>query len=476
MSISVQDREALAKLEQEFPGLIRDTNLLAEQVKKLQTTKVIPYDKRYEVANKEVPLHSLSSGLARNIRANNKKFFLAFEEALDNTYIINAFPHEATLFKVGVLYKLHLDEDPPSRVIEMLIAIRKTGLPDRFKYIEEEGKFRTASLMELAQQAYAEILSDSNVDIQQRFEASYEKIKKIYLGVRNPKQINVDDTQDNDINFPEIPNSLDEEARSCSAARKSIVLREYFNFTGSELTTLQSLIPEHQKNTGSIPFKGISLDEFMRACLSKQIPVKETRQSKLRIRIAAQKFILDGYDIFADALRAIQNDIKGQMFDSYLGYISYQADPDTIFNKIDKEHKKYQKERVTTEDCKLSGSELVNSFFTMASKKLNGCSAIEKSNAQKETKTKKSQFWSFNKKPLKLPEEQDPLKLQHQQQIKEMEKFQDSVEKSGAENMIIFPAKTEGEAGYYSIPKNSQVNEDTADACSVSSLSFAARH
>jgi hypothetical protein len=32
--------EELAKLDQEFPGLIKDTNLLAEQTKKLNTFKL----------------------------------------------------------------------------------------------------------------------------------------------------------------------------------------------------------------------------------------------------------------------------------------------------------------------------------------------------------------------------------------------------------------------------------------------------
>lgn len=55
-SISAQiDKAALKKLDEEFPALISETNILNEQVKKLSVIKITTIQERYEIANKEVP-------------------------------------------------------------------------------------------------------------------------------------------------------------------------------------------------------------------------------------------------------------------------------------------------------------------------------------------------------------------------------------------------------------------------------------
>jgi hypothetical protein len=477
-SVSLLDREVLAKLDQEFPSLIKDTNVLSEQVKKLQTFKVIPYQERYKVANEKVALPLLRPDLDKIIRAKNKIFFLAFEKALDSTSIIDAYPHEATLFKVGVLYKLYLHDDPSPRVIEMSIALREADLPDCFKYIEKDGKSRTALWMELAKQAYDEILNDFNLDTQQRFQASYEKFKKIYLELRGPKQVNLDNIPDNDINFPEIPDRLVNEPLNCSAVSqvKPSAVREYINFIGNELATLQFLIPEHKKNSIYIPeIGGLALDTLMQACLSKQKSIKEAKATELRKRTAADKFLLNVCDIVSDAQRAMHNDKKGQMFDPHQGYVSWKAQPGNLYAEITKLYERSQKDQLFTEKCTASGPELTEKFFAMAFKKLNLCLEAKREEAQETYKVEKKQSRLFNKKRLKsIKENVQQISEKYQQRILEMHDFQKVVEKIGAEHIKIFAAEDDNKASY-SVPKNFLVNANTANAALSSTPSAVRR-
>lgn len=398
---------------------------------------------------------------------NNKKFFFAFEKALDNTAIIDAHPHEATLFKVAVLYSLFYNEDPSPRVIEMSIALRKVDLSHQFKYIEENGNYREADYIELAQQAYIEVINIFDENARNRFEASYQKFKKVYLGVRNPKQINLDRFPANGVNFPEIPDNLLEEPQSQMSEDFSSKPsdRIYVNFEHNELTTLQFLIPEHKKNSVYIPaIGGLALDSLMRACLSKQISIKETKDTELRKRTAAEKFILNASGIVNDGLRAMHDDKTGKIFDPHQGYVGWKADPDNLLKEITKEHEKYQKEQIITQDCKLSSAELNNTFFVQVMAVLKQALANElKTLREKYEKTKlKTSF--FDKRKLKNQYEEDQIEVnkKYQQAITEMENFKRIVEQVDAENIMIFAAEAGGKASY-SLPKDSLVNDDKAN-------------
>lgn len=461
--------EELAKLDNEFPSLIKDTNLLAEQVKKLSTFKIVPYPERYKVANEKVSLVSLSPDLDSIIRAGNKKFFVALEEALDNIAIIDAYPHEATLFKAGVLYKLFLDEDPSPRVIEMSIALREADLPDGFKYIEEEHKFRKARWMELGQQAYAEIINSNNENAKQRFEASCKNLKKFYLGLMDAKQINVDDILDNDIIFPEIPNTLSKNQlnhKNDSLLSKEST-RKYVNFTGNELDTLKRLIPSHQKNTVFIDdISGIALKTYMQACLSTQTTVNEYNDTELRKRTAAEKFILKGINIFGEAQRAMNEDKTGKMFDPHQGYVSSKATPESILKEINKEGGIFQKALIIITEYKLVGPELIEKFFNKAFMMLN----LELSNKLKEVlSSKEYDKIQKNTDNFNINKIEKYLKYSELGNYKkawiEMQKFQAIVTKVGAEHIKIFAAESGGKASY-SIPNPEAEKKDAAESVS----------
>lgn len=210
----------------------------------------------------------------------------------------------------------------------------------------------------------------------------------------------------------------------------------------------------------------------MRDCLSEQISVKQTKESELRKRTAADKFLLNVCDIVGDAQRGMQSDKKGQMFDPHQGYVSYKADPDNIFNDIQKEHKKYQEEQLITEDCKLSDSELTEKFFVKAFKTLNLCLETERKNSQGSFKFAKGKSSLFNKEPLKLhKQEAERMERKYQQRIQEMQNFQKIVAKVGAEHIKIFAASDISNASY-SIPNDVQLNDDTTTnaASSISSM------
>lgn len=107
-AINVASRTTLEELDKGFPNLISETNILAEQVKKLSIFKITSYEDLYKKPCELVP----DSDLKVNPK-KNKKIFFGLAKALNNTHIIDAYPHEATLLKVAVLYKLFLKQDPP---------------------------------------------------------------------------------------------------------------------------------------------------------------------------------------------------------------------------------------------------------------------------------------------------------------------------------------------------------------------------
>lgn len=456
--------EELAKLDNEFPSLIKDTNLLAEQVKKLSAFKIVPYPERYKVANEKVSLVSLRPDLGSIIRARNKNFFLALEEALDNTTLIDAYPHEATLFKAGVLYKLFLDKDPSPRVIEMSIALREDDLPDGFKYIQEEHKFKKARWMELGQQAYAEIINSNDENAKQRFEASCESLKKFYLGLRNAEQINVDDILDNEIIFPEISNTSPENQlnHKNDSLLPKVSTRIYVNFTGNELDTLKHLIPSHKKNTVFIEdIGGIALDTFMRACLSTQTTVNEYNDTELRKRTAAERFILKGSSIFGEAQRTMNEDKTGKMFDPHQGYVSSKATPESILKKINEEGEIFQKALIIITECKLVGPELIKRFFN---KVFNMLKLKVSNNLKKELSSKQYEKIQKNTDDFNIDKIEKYLGNYKKTWI-EMQDFQVIVTKVGAEHIKIFAAEPGGKASY-SIPNPETEKKDAAQSVS----------
>ncbi len=85
--VNNNDRETLAKLDKEFSNLIREVNILREEFKKINAYTKIDYQVLYENACKRVP------GVLEVNPKINKKFFYALSEGLDNTHIIDAYPH-----------------------------------------------------------------------------------------------------------------------------------------------------------------------------------------------------------------------------------------------------------------------------------------------------------------------------------------------------------------------------------------------
>lgn len=456
------DKEALKRLDSEFPRLITDTNLLAEQTKKLLTIKVIAFEERYKEANKRVPLPTFKSYFKHIMEEKNKKFFFEFEQALDNTFIIDAYPHEASLFKVGVLYRLYLYEVLTRRLIEMSIALREADLPDRFKYIEEEGKFRKARWIELAKQAYDEIMNGSDENAKQRFRESCDKFIKIYLGLNAPKQVSLDESE-NDIKFPEIPLSTGftlNQSDIHPLTQQSE--REYINFSDGVLSTLKSIIPPHKKSTLYLPEvgKGYVLTKFMRECLSRQFSAK-IETSDLRKRTAAYKFIHKSSRVLNKAHVVMDNDQCGITFSPHEGYVSYDADPENIFKEIKKEYESYKEELIVIENCQLSDPELTKKFFEKVSKVLYHCLESEQEAINEKYKNTVKKIGFFEKGKLKIQRDKSLRrnKEKNLQDINEWRKFHIIVEKIGAEHINIIDASFG--KGVYSIPKALLFNDET---------------
>lgn len=448
MNIIAQNKknsEILKELDQMFPKLIADTNQLSEEVKKLSMIKLPDYEERYKVADEKVTYLLIKPYFDKILRVKHKKYFFAFEKALDNTYIIDAYPHEATLFKVAVLYSLYLSDVLIRRPIEMSIFIRSDGLPDSFEYIEEQGTFRIAEWIELGQQAYDKITNGSDENLKQRFSKSCENLKKIYLGLNKPKQVNLDDISAKDIKLPELQTHLFENNNDLNETELCKPLTTtYINFTGNELATLQFLIPKHQEDRVRIPdIGGIGLATFMQACLSKQISVKESNDSELRKRTATRQFIKKNLRILNEANITIDGDEEGQMIDPHRGYVSHKANPETIVYQENKLYEEYQKELVIQQDCKLSGPELTKKFFVKAIASLEHCLANElkifcEEYANAKAKIPATSF--FDKGKLKSQRAQNLIgaKEKYRQAITGMENFKEIVEKVGAEHITLF--------------------------------------
>lgn len=462
-SISLEvDKNALIKLNEEFDNLIEDTNQLAEETKKLVSINMVPYKARYEAAKQKVPLRRcLLPDLDNAAEIKDKIFFLALEKALDNTAIINAQIHEATLFKVGVLYNLYNQDILKRRIVEMSIALREDDLPDRFKYIKKKGQLREAKWIELGEQAYKNNLNHIDAEAQRRFDESCKKFMMVYEGIEWPvKNSEVGEIDTAGIKFAEVPDALSEVLSVSNPIFYKQSEIAYFNFTGNELATLQFLIPDHKKNTVFIPeIGGIVLAGFMRECLSKQILPREIKESALRKRTAADKFKLKACRILSEANAAMENDKIGKIVDPHAGYVSFSADPDHIVNEIKREYKQYRAELLITEVCQLSGRALVNEFFEKAIKTLNLCSEKESKHSEGSFKTVKEKSTFFKKDPLSFyKQEAEQIERKYQLFIQEMQNFKKLVEDIGAEHIKIFAAGPGGKASY-SIPKVLLLND-----------------
>lgn len=459
-------RKVLEKVEKEFPDLIAKTNLLAELITQVKKTKFIPIEERYKKAKQKVELIQVSADYDNKNQAENKKFFFEFEEALDNTDIIAAFPHEASLFKVAVVYKFFLDEYPSPTLIERLIAIRKADLSDRFKYIKKNNIRVEANSIELAEQAYFEILNGHDENTQKRFRTSYEKFKEIYLGLIKVKNVDTVTFQLEESNFPNIPNTLpgvtEQQLQPKTNTKEPLKHsnRNYYTLSANEFTTLQDLIPDHLKKTDFIPsIGGIAFERLMRTCLAKQIVTKEVKEAELRKRTAAERFILKACGILMDASRAMQEDKIGKLFDPHHGFVSYKADPDAIFKEIKKEYENYQKEPKIIQDCKLSGAELTDAFFTKA------ISLLERTLAN-ELAILKEQYKKNQIKKATYIENEKQIKHKYEQLVAESKNLEKMINLIGAKNFTIFAADVgdKDNKPSFSVPNDKLINDHIENA------------
>lgn len=326
----------------------------------------------------------------------------------------------------------------------------------------------------MAEQAYLEVTHSHDEMSRQRFEASYEKFKEIYLGLITAKKVELDAFQVNESDLPEIPgNSLLEEVTDQALLQKtdpkSLVKRlnrSYYFFNGNELTTLKFLIPEHQKNFFIPAIGGIALNILMRASLSKQMStLKESNDT--RKRTARDKFILKAKNIVLKADAIMDRDKMGGMFDVHDGFSGYSADPLVIDKEIHKECEVYKKELVIIEDCKLSGSELTHAYFERAIETLEKALTNELSDISKKYEQSKTKISFLDKIKLKLEYEykqnQQRLKDKYHRYITEMKNFKEIVKRIGPENMMIFASEVGGKASF-SVLKDALINESIASA------------
>lgn len=462
--IERSDKEILAKFDEGFDNIASDANKLDEKFKKLSLFKIMPYEDRYKIAIKKVALTRLR--FDSDIIAKNKRLFIELEEALDNTFIIKAYPQDATLFKVGVLYHLYQHAILMQHCVEMSIALRVDDLPDEFKYIEEQNILRKAKWIELGQQAYQHITKGVDEDAKDRFSQSCAKFLKIYNGLietkPQPKPINLS-IEKAEIDFPTIPTTNLNAASSNPSDMTNPIAKKgpiYCMLNEPVYKKLIAMLPQHKKDKFSIPeIGGIPFDTLMRTCLSKQISVNES--SDIRKRTAADKYLHRISHRIAVGLAAMDEDKRGVKFNVHGGFVNYNADPKNINQEINKEYADYQKELIINQECKLTGLELVRGFF----RKL--LAVLEKDyNAEKDRKyseykkNKKSKAFFDRERNYRAEEQANSLK--YQQLILEVQELQQRVEKAGPENCRIF-APGENAWASYSVPKIGIETETTSE-------------
>lgn len=477
-------RREFEKLEEDFPGLINETNILHEQVKQLALFENVDSNDAYHKAKKLVnwPLCDVEH-FDQQIKKNNEKVFTELLQALSNTNIICAELHEVSLFKVASLYHLYTQDNLSFRVVEMLTALFVTytsDLPDSLKYKDVVNKDSTygivkikCSLLEIAKKAYEKIIHDLDRGAQQRFADACKNLIMCYEGIKfSAKQMDesikltaseTEEVSSNEINLPEIPTYTPVASRSSShpiqsSAKVSHVA--YLSFKGEELTTLQFVIPEHKKKAIFIPeIGGMALDAFMRVCLSKEIHLKDTNPEELKIRNNDFKFSFDVGDLASKSQNGLKEATQGKTFPTEYGYSPHSSNSNNLCAELERLIKEQKASQKTVVECELMGQELIDKFFERIFKLLTNSLEQERKEMQEERKKVKKQSSFYNSKPLKkLQESILKTEEKYQKRIQEMKIFKKIILSIGQEHLAqikIFSAANRPESlSSYCFPKH----------------------
>nr|CAA53120.1 unnamed protein product [Coxiella burnetii] len=361
------DENFFKKCEMEFNSLKKDTMVLVEEAKKQSAHRPRPYEDQFKTACSQLG----ASGRKLSSNSYIKKRFTEIKTLLDNTAVIHAYPHQATVFKCGVTYKSYSEEKIGNPLANLLVASLEEEIPDRCKRVAFDNsnpkKTRSASYLEMAEKCLEEAENDLNPHFREMFNDSYERFsnaaeigdredlvleKQLYhisLSETDPVETNLYEKYKGEIPkeaFPLIPEeaeAVESEKRKKEEENFKQKLKElekksrensdktYEKLTETDL--LERLIPRNDSRpTFTIPpLVGIHLTTYMQKCLFKiqKIDKRQTREAR-------DEFIVRSTDRSHKARSAMDGEKRGDVVDPSIGYAAYDADPANIVNEIDR--------------------------------------------------------------------------------------------------------------------------------------------
>jgi hypothetical protein len=376
--------QALSSMRKEFESLKYHANQAVELLKQRDNFRIVPYKQRYKTALK------LTTHRYNEIEYEDFKYL---EQALDNTALVDAFPHEATIFKLGILYYLRLKNLIAERIGTYSLLIRENSVMDAYKLSIEGEKIRLVSGWELAKNVYERLMRTTDEDARKAFQQSCGRFERLsFLGKEtmeiserlmqlkrsqehlDAQNINRKEESNLSIAFtlPQVP---EHEVSPTSIYAQTVnaqvenVNHDYFHFSLGKILFdyLNSVVPDHKKQQVAFcHIQSIRLEAFMQACLSKTQKGLSAAQS----RTARGRFIIKLTEITAEARHSMDGEISGDVFYPYDFYATYCAKPENIIKKIHTIYEEYQTDQKEIIPCHLQGKLLTKAFITHIEKKL----------------------------------------------------------------------------------------------------------
>ncbi len=383
--------EKLSALEKGFKSLVKDTNILIQEAQKKSYIRSRTYDQQFKASC------TLLGTAGIKIANTNylEKRFNEIKPVLDNTAVIIAYPHQVTLFKIGAIYRCYAQKRMAPTLANILIASMKEEIPDRCKRVEIQidlkstSKTRPATLLETGEKCFLEAAIDPNQESVEAFNKSClnflsaieisetpadaaleERFFTLSLASKAPLKGSLVDKYHEDIPdnlFPPIPVSIEDETKQITLndlrIRQKSLNTIYEKITQTDL--LERLIPQREGYpTFQIPtLGGVEVTSYMQSCLSttRQIPREKTREAR-------DEFIVKFRRLAQRADKEMDSEKAGDVFEPSRGFVSYNADPNTIVEEVLSLKKKYDEKTLAKIECNYVEKELKDAFFNHAAR------------------------------------------------------------------------------------------------------------
>ncbi|WP_220017758.1 hypothetical protein [Candidatus Rhabdochlamydia oedothoracis] len=371
--------QCAASMHKEFESLKYYANQMLELIKQRDNLRIVPYEQRYKIALQQTSYPD---------KEFEYKEFKCLEQALDNTALVDAFPQEATSFKVGILYHLRLKGLVDERTGTYSLVIRENFVTDSCKLSIEKEKISLVSGWKLAKNVYNRLMNEADESSKTAFQKSCERFERLSFLEKETVEIsdrlaklktnsleNIDDLEAEDLatSLPKVPSSHSIETLTENKKDQLSELDDsnnrylHFPLEGIMFNQLELGIPPHKRQTIELCYiRPTCLETFMQACLSKV----EKEFDSGRLRTERNKFIIALAKIASEARQAMEDEMLGRTIDAHESYASYDAKPENSMRKIKDIYKGYQKEQEKINDCSLQGKKLTETFIAHTEKQL----------------------------------------------------------------------------------------------------------